>query len=114
MSIDKFEDLVKNGLVADIFKADRAFYTMKEVGESSNKINKNEPSSFRELFGTIQDALQSETLLATSRLFDRPSKFYPTRCIEGTLDYLIKNKSSLPEITNKPNLKRLLTSQNIS
>jgi len=70
VSIDSFEDLVKNGLVADIFKADRAFYVMKEVGESSSNINRDGTHSFGELFGTIQDALQTEALLAASRLFD--------------------------------------------
>lgn len=107
MVIHEFDDLVKNGLVADIFKAEQAFHVMKAVGESAERVNNNS-KKFGELFGTIQNAFQSEALLGLSRLFDRPSQTYPTRCIEGLLDYLVEHKDEFSDVREKPNVKKLL------
>ncbi|MGA3286137.1 MAG: hypothetical protein ABSD46_01780 [Bacteroidota bacterium] len=100
MSINResIEDMVKKGLVEDIFKMECAFELGKKIGERSGDLNRNVNGYFGELFATIQSALRIESILAAARVYDTPSKKYPTRCLRGVLNYLIENKDDLPKI----------------
>jgi len=95
---DYIEDIVKEGLVQDIFKMEQSYELMKTIGSKTNEIKSNILNTYDELFGTIQYALQTETLLAAARIYDSPSKKYPTRCIRGVLQYLSDNTIELPNI----------------
>jgi hypothetical protein len=111
---DELEDLVKQGLVSDIFKMERAYYLLVAIGEHASTANDRPFGNFGELFGTFQEALQTEAVLAAARLYDKPSSKYPTRCILGVLDFLEKNHGQLPPIKEIYNLKLALRDLNFS
>lgn len=110
MSITKrrLEDLIKQGLVADIFRMERSYALLKVIGTNAEAINAPSAGNFGELFGALQSALQTDTVLAVARLYDPPSKRYPTRCIKGLLDFLEENRSNLPNIGEFYNLEKEL------
>ena len=101
---DQLEDLVKQGLVADIFKMERSHASLKTIGTKAAAINAAGAGNFGELFGSLQTALQTEAMLAAARLCDPPNKKYPTRCIRGLLDYLETHSNKLPPIKDIENL----------
>jgi hypothetical protein len=106
---DQLEDLVKKGLVADIFKMERAYLLLKTIGANASAINAPGAGNFGKLFGALQDALQTDAILAAARLYDPPSKKYATRCIRGLLDCLEGNSGNLPPIRERCNLERELS-----
>ena len=95
---DYIEDIVKEGLVKDIFKMEQSYELIKTIGSKTNELSNGKLQTYNELFGTIQYALQTETLLAAARIYDSPSKKYPTRCLRGVLQYLSDNTNELPSI----------------
>jgi len=99
------EDLkrkVRDGAVSDIFRAERAYGLLREIGTNAGAINASR--GFGELFGVFQALAQSEVLLALARLYDRPNPRYPVRCLQGLLKELEAHAEELPEIVEKPNL----------
>ena len=105
---DELEDLVSQGLVADIFKAERAHHLLIAISDKASILNNRNTGNFGELFGTFQDALQTDAVLAVARLYDKPSTKYPTRCIHGVLDYLESHCDQLPDIREIPALTQHL------
>jgi hypothetical protein len=90
--------LLSRGLVADIFRMERAHSLLEEIGASSAQLNDRNNGNFGELFGAFQASLISECVLSTARLYDRPNARYPTRCMRYVLNFLAKHAASLPEI----------------
>lgn len=101
ISKTELEDIVLHGIAADIFIAERAYTMLKTIGELSGRVNKTDYSSF---FGCTQTAFKDQFMMATSRLYDKPSPKYQTRCIEGLLRYLESNSDRLPTIVEKNQL----------
>ena len=115
MSITKvqLEDHIKNGLISDIFRMERSYFLLKKISDNADKINEEGSGNFGGLFGALQNSLETESVLAVARLFDRPSRRYPTRCIRGLLSFLEENANDLPEIQHKYNLVLHLNNLNI-
>ncbi len=82
----------------DIFKMEQAFELVKTIGTSTTELKYGNLQSYDELFGAIQYSLQLEALLAAARIYDIPSKKYPTRCLRGILQLLSENTTELPQI----------------
>ena len=101
ISKTELEDIVRHGIATDIFIAERAYTMLKTIGEQAGRINRTDYSSF---FGCTQMALKDQFMMATSRLYDKPSTKYQTRCIEGHLRYLESNSDRLPTIAEKNQL----------
>jgi len=95
---DYIQDIVEKGLVQDIFKMEQSYELLKTIGSKTNELTNGKLKEYNELFGTIQYALQTETLLAASRIYDSPRSKYPTRCLRGILKYLSENTTDLPSI----------------
>ena len=91
------EGMVKEGVVSDIFRAERAISLVKFSGLRAAQIN-NGSGGFGLLFGAIQISLNTEALLALARIYDKPSHTYPTRCLRGVLSFLATRGSELPSI----------------
>lgn len=113
LSKEELDELVKAGAVTDIFKAERAYAVLKSIGENADAINVSE-RNFGELFGVLQGHAQTEALIAVARLYDRPSKHYPTRCLRALLDELDAKAEALPPIIEKPNLAKELARQGMT
>lgn len=109
---NQIEDIVKNGLVSDIFRMESARLLLETIGKQTNDINGFQRGGFSELFNTIQRSLNTEAILAVARIYDKPSKHYPTRCIQGVLNHLVHYATELPEIKEPYQLELLLKSKN--
>lgn len=105
-SKEELNNLLIAGLVNDIFKMERAYFCIKEITAKGSDIDKH--SSFTELFQSIQNSLLTEAIMAVARVYDEPSRKYPTLCIKNILDYIENNTNNLIPIIEKPNLKRHL------
>jgi hypothetical protein len=92
------EDMVKEGLVKDIFKMEQSYWLLKTIGLKTEEFSSGKLKIYNEVFGVIQYALQTETILAAARIYDVPSKKYPTRCLRGILRFLSDNSNELPNI----------------
>lgn len=104
----QLQDLVSHGLIADIYQMEMSYTLLKNIGINAHAINAPGAGNFGELFGAIQAALQTHTILAITRLYDPPDKKYPTRCIRRLLDLIEKNRDKLPRIREIYNLKNEL------
>lgn len=102
------EDIVNQGLVNDIFKAEQAYELVKKLGLKIDEINEGCLKSYRELFGAIQYAFQTEIIFSVAKNYDSPSKKYPTRCLRGVLNFLAENSNELPEISDPVQLREQL------
>lgn len=100
--INKIKLNLEDGILEDIFMAERSYHIGYQIGKHSEIINQNR--EHRNLFGAIQGAVHRDCLMAVARIFDQPSKKYPTLCLISFLDYLEENLSSLPKISESTNL----------
>lgn len=99
----ELKDIITNGLVSDIFKMERAFYLHKAIGDNADIFNDRANGNFGELFGTVQGAMESEAVLAVARVYDKPGKRHPTRCIRRALDLMEQYSEELPDIVEEYN-----------
>jgi len=67
-----------DGIVADLFAAEQAYALLKQIGQNANAINQ---ANFGALFGPLQSVLSNACFLSVAKLFEKPSKNYPTRSI---------------------------------
>jgi hypothetical protein len=95
---EELKDILQNGLVLDAVTMETAYQLHKEIGLNADTLNSWENGNFGELFGTIQNALLSEAILAAARIFDKPSARYPNRCIRRALELMEQGVGDLPEI----------------
>jgi hypothetical protein len=53
------------------------------------------------LFGALQDVLQSDTVISVSKLFDNPNPRYKVRCIKAVLDFARENIHEMKSLEMK-------------
>lgn len=97
-AIDELKDVVMEGLVADIFKMERAYHILSVIGTNADQLNDRALGNFGELFGALQGSLEVDAVLAVARVYDLPSKQYPTRCLRRALSLMEDHVAELPEI----------------
>ncbi len=95
----ELSNIILKGLVNDIFRAERAYFIYKTIGENVELINSNiKLKSFNQFFGSVQNSCQFDCLMSVSKIYDKPNKKYPTLCFEELLKYIEENKNQLPII----------------
>lgn len=109
-SRNQLEEVIRQGITPDIFRMERAYALFHVIANHANMINQSQGESFGELFRTLQEMLLNEAVSAAARLYDRPDKKFPTRCIRGVLDFLTTQAKDFPAIRDPYNLKRNLIS----
>lgn len=80
------------GIVADLFAAEQTYALLKQIGQNANAINE---ASFGALFGPLQSVLSNAFFLSVAKLFEKPSKKYPTRSIPSVLQLLERSSNEL-------------------
>ncbi len=95
---NSIEDIVRDGLVRDIFKMEQSYLLLKTIGKKFTDTHIGRLNTFNNLFRTIHYSLQTEAILAAARIYDLPSKIYPTRCLRGLLKFLSNKTNELPSI----------------
>jgi hypothetical protein len=81
-----------DGIVADLFAAEQAYALLKQIGQNANAINQ---ANFGALFGPLQSVLSNACFLSVAKLFEKPSKNYPTRSIRSVLELLERSSNEL-------------------
>lgn len=107
--INKLEDLIKNGLIRDIFHAEMNLSIFKRIADNIEFLKTTHPED-QKLFGYLQVSANNQIILALSRLFDKPSKKFPTRCILSFLDLIKAEKDNFPKIIELHNTVQCLYS----
>jgi hypothetical protein len=80
------------GIVADLFGAEQTYALLKQIGQNANAINQ---ANFGALFGPLQSVLSNAFFLSVAKLFEKPSKKYPTRSIPSVLQLLERSSHEL-------------------
>lgn len=94
--LKKLKILIWEGISVDVFCAERSYTIYKEIGKQSTRILKHR--GYGDFFGIAQEALKDQFLLSISRFYDKPSTKNSTSCLEGILNFIERNKESLPAI----------------
>jgi hypothetical protein len=81
----KLKDIISEGVVVDIYKADQAISIFDEIGKASEVLNRD---NFGNLFGSIQGYMTDQLILSLTKIYERPNKNYPTRSIPSALKFL--------------------------
>jgi hypothetical protein len=100
---EELKDIIKNGMVSDIFRMERAYHLHKAIGKNADILNDHSNGNFGEFFGAVQGAMEFEAVLAVARVYDKPSKRHPTRCMRRALDLMELSADELPEIVEAYN-----------
>ncbi len=82
---NRLRDYLFQGIGAEIFWADEAYALAEEIGKHADQIN---AAGFGRLFGSLLTILSDRQTLSVTKIFDPPSRTYPTRSIPATLDFL--------------------------
>ncbi len=93
-----------NGIVKELFFADQTKALAVTIGKHSTVINSN---GFGDLFGSLQNILSDHQTLAVAKIYDPPSKKYPTRSIPAMFS-LIERHSNLWNLPQRHILEKLL------
>lgn len=104
--MDEIEDYLKHGIVAQIFQAERNLLIWESVAKQVPNFKKQDGQTQR-LFSYIQLSAQTNFVLYTAKLYDTPSKKYPTRCLLDFFDLVCK-QTKLPKIENDTSTIALL------
>jgi AbiU2 len=97
--------LIESGLVTDIFRMERSHALLKSIGECAEIFNDQKTGNFGDLFGTMQEALQTECLMAAARIFDPPGRRYPNRGLRHVLEFIRTNADQLPAVGQPQQLR---------
>ena len=81
---ETLKSYVVEGIVADLFAAEQTYALLKQIGQNANVINQ---ANFGAFFGPLQWILSNDFFLSVARLFEKPSKKYPTRSIPSVLQF---------------------------
>jgi hypothetical protein len=82
---NQLRDYLFQGIGQEIFWADEAYALAEEIGKHADQIN---AAGFGRLFGSLHIILSDRQTLSVTKMFDPPSRRYPTRSIPATLDFL--------------------------
>ncbi len=108
-SLEKLRDVVSKGIAIDIYFAEEALFLDEFIGANATSIN---DASFGQFFGSHQNLLGRELILATNRVFEHGNGRYSLRSIPGALKILEGNTGSI-EIQNRTALIDYLVGKEI-
>ena len=102
------KDDIENGLIQDIFKFEVARGLYVAIARRRDQLCSRDLGNYALGFMHIQHALVTEAAVAVSRMHDRPSNRYPTRCVRGIAHYLSQHADSLGAPKEKLQTRRLM------
>ncbi len=109
--MDELEILLRDGIVAEAFHAERNLCIYKNVSDEYEFINKQSDAQSK-LYGYIQTSAQDSFVLALSKLYDRPFRNYPNKCVENFLNTVRERNAQMKPIVETSQLKNLLLTFN--
>ena len=108
---EKINEYFTQGLVVPAFQAERNVLIWQYIAEEIEYLKSLEKHQ-QNLYSFIQYAAQTNFVLALGKLFDRPSKKFPTRCILSFLELLQDPHLKAVPIIETTITKKLLSQQN--
>jgi len=81
-------DIIKPALLKDLHIAERSYTLNRQINKSQKEIP---TGSKTEIAKMLFDLSYTEMVLSLCRLYDNPSKRYPTRCIKQLYEFIKKN-----------------------
>lgn len=103
---DQIDDYFNKGLVVECFQAERNILIWQYVADEVEFLE-TQNKDIQQLYSFIQLSAQTNFILCLGKIFDNPSKKFPTRCILSFLD-LINSSSLEVEIVETSNTIKLL------
>ena len=103
---EKLKDFLLYGVQAELSWAKEARAVAVIIGKHSERINS---TRFAPLFGRLQEVFSDRETLCVAKIFDRPSRKFPTRSIPSILN-LIKECASLWDFSERSYFENLLRS----
>jgi AbiU2 len=89
---ERLKSYFMEGIVTDLFTAEQTYAMLKQIGQNAEAINQG---NFGAVFGPLQSVLSNACLLSVAKLFEKPSKQYPTRSIPSVLQLLELSSNEL-------------------
>ena len=114
--MDEIKNYFSKGILFQTFEAKRNIFIWKKIADEYNFLSRQNEEVVA-LYSFVQKSAWTNVVLHTAKIYDKPSKKYPTICILSFLE-LIKNKANaFPEIIETPStiktLKSFETSQTL-
>jgi len=106
---EKLHDVVSNGIAIDVFYAEESLFLDEFIGTNAKSIN---DASFGAFFGSLQNLLGKELILATTRIFEQGNGRYPLRSIPAAIDILRCHSNEI-ELSNRHELIKWLADKGI-
>lgn len=100
------EDILKNGLITDVFNAERYYTMYKILGDNTTAIRKSD-EAIQSFFSTVWHISQDAGILALARVYDNVSR-YETRSIPYLFKKLKELAPYLPSLEEDKQTLRLL------
>jgi len=101
---EQLQDIIKNGVVVDIFEIDELLSLGELISEEAERINAAEFGIF---FGSLQNYFHHYLILQAARIFEEKDRKFPTRSIPAAFLILRDNAETL-EIEQRPSVLRAL------
>uniref|UniRef100_A0AB33KW74 HEPN AbiU2-like domain-containing protein n=2 Tax=unclassified Tenacibaculum TaxID=2635139 RepID=A0AB33KW74_9FLAO len=96
ISMNKIKNIIIKGLLKEVQIAERSLKLNEKISKSYSNI---ESQNKKDIAYIIYNLTYTEMVLALSRLYDEPSKKYPTRCLKSL--YKITKEQNLSEELSK-------------
>src|ERR1017187_6047695 len=111
--MDKIEKYFKEGILFQVFHSERNFIIWGKIADEVEFLNK-QTKEIKDLYSFIQSSAVTNYVLDTAKIYDKPNKNYPTRCILSFLELVKSKANNFSEIIETTNTISLLKKYNTS
>lgn len=102
---EDINDYFNQGLILHTFQAERNILIWKYIAEEFNFLN-TQKREIIEMYEFMQRSAQTNYILSLGKIFDKPDRNYPNRCIQSFLNKLIETANV--QIVETTETKKLL------
>jgi len=96
----EIKDILDRGIATDLLNAEKATFIFWQLAINANAINSSVDYK-KEFLAYIQELTFNESIMALARIYDKPDRRYPTRCIIRLINKLKELYAEAPAITHK-------------
>ena len=108
---EQIDESFKQGIVSQAFQAERNILIWQYIATESEFLSK-QGKYVKSLYLYLQQSAQTNFVLSIGKLFDKPDKKFPTRCILSFLELVESTSSNAVEIIETTGTISLLKKYN--
>lgn len=105
--IEGIKNHLNEGLITQIFYAERNILIWKYIADEAVFLQSKE-NYIKSLYGFIQRSAQTNFIISLGKIYDKPNRKFPTRCITSFLELLNSSDFTGIEIVETTMTKELL------